>query len=280
MKKSFLTFIMVLLVTISTNVFAACGDINQISVDAGVIKKTGKYYTIYIPVGLKSVNVSASASGDWVKGYGPRTISTGNATKLEVDGSTCGGGIFTYPIYFEQTDEVIAANTTTTQKPATANESSTESTVTTDGTASTKNEVFLSSLKIEGYEIEFNKDVDTYTINVKNEVKRIDIEAVSDDTTAKIDITDNAKDLEEGENKVLINLVNKDNKKGQYIIVVNREKTKDDNAFLADIKIDGYLLTFDRDTTEYNLTIKNEKALNIVPTTESKTAWRGGYCTY
>ena len=270
MRRSYFIFILVLLITISTNVFAACGDINQVSVDVGTIKKDGKNYIIYVPVGAKSVNISASASGDWVKGYGPRTLSTGNVTKLMVDGSTCGGGTYTYQISFQQTDEVIAANTTTTaENTASTQSANTES---NNGTASTKNEIFLSSLKIEGYEIKFDKNVDLYTIKVKNDVKRVDIEAVAEDKTAKVDISDNAKALEEGENKILINLVNSENKKGQYIIVVDREKTLDDNAYLADIKIDGHLLTFDRDTTEYNLEIGNETALNIVPVTESKKA--------
>jgi len=276
MKKSFLTFITVLFVVISTNVFAACGDITQISTDTGTIKKSGNKFTIYIPVGVKSVNISASATGDWVKGYGPRTLLTSNVTKLMVDGTSCGGETITYPVYFEQTDQVVAVNETTTNSQKTTtnvqSQSSEESTEAKPSTASTKNEIFLSSLKVEDYDIEFDKEVDTYYIKVKNEVERIDIEAVAEDTTAKIDISDNAKALEEGENKVIINLVNKDNKKGQYIIIVTREKELDNNAFLADIKIDNYLLTFDRDTTEYNLAIKSEKALNIIATPESKYA--------
>ena len=266
------------LLTMQVNVFAACGAINSISTDVGTIKKTNDNgYVIMVPVGVKSVILSASASGDWAKGYGPRTVSTGNETKLVVDGTSCGGKEVTYKINFEQTDETLAANTTTSNKQQEkkldeTNASKETSSQSLTKTATTKNEIFLTSIKVEGYDLEFDKNVDTYNLEVNNDVERIEISVEKEDPNYTVEISANAKTLEEGENKVLINLTSPDGKKGQYIIIVNRKAKKDSNALLSNLIINGYTISFDPDKTEYDLTIKDETKLDITAKKESKTA--------
>ena len=62
---------------------------------------------------------------------------------------------------------------------------------------------YLSKLEIEGYEIEFNKDTLEYSIKVSSDVETLDITAVAEDSSARVNIYGNS-DFKEGENTVTV----------------------------------------------------------------------------
>lgn len=83
-------------------------------------------------------------------------------------------------------------------------------------------------LKIsDGYEIEitpqFDKDIFEYSCNIQNDIDKIDIEAVANDSDYYIEIIGN-ENLKEGQNEIIISVSKNDDEKTIYKINVNREK--------------------------------------------------------
>ena len=122
-------------------------------------------------------------------------------------------------------------------------------------------DVTLKSLKIKGYEIEFDKEVTDYELKVLKNVDKLDIEAKATDSKADIKIT-NPK-LSVGENEVKIEVSN-DGNTNTYLIKVT--KLNEDDKTLANLKsltIDNYEIDFKPDKYEYDLKIENENYLVI-----------------
>lgn len=84
------------------------------------------------------------------------------------------------------------------------------------------NDLSLSSLTIEGYEISFNKDVLEYSIDVLNEVEKINVNAIASDSKANVSVENN-ENLFVGENIVKV-IVSNNNDKKIYTIKVNRKQ--------------------------------------------------------
>lgn len=84
---------------------------------------------------------------------------------------------------------------------------------------------YLKSLEVEGYEIEFDKDTYEYKITVKNDVTSLDISALAEDSSARVEITGNG-DFKEGENTVTITVTAENGSTREYKLVVNREEAK------------------------------------------------------
>ena len=84
---------------------------------------------------------------------------------------------------------------------------------------------YLKTLEIEGYRIDFSKHQSFYTIYVPIEVKELKVNAVAESSKATVNIT-GADNLEENNNKIVIEVTaeNKDVKK--YIINVKRIEDK------------------------------------------------------
>lgn len=83
----------------------------------------------------------------------------------------------------------------------------------------------LKSLKIENYEIDFDKSKNIYTIEVEENINKLNVIAVAESKTAKVKIT-GADNLEANNNKVTIEVTPEKGDKKVYIINVNRIKEK------------------------------------------------------
>ena len=89
--------------------------------------------------------------------------------------------------------------------------------------ASTNN--YLSSLVIDGYEVEFDKYTNEYKITVKNDVTSLDIRANAEDYRSRVEMTGN-EGLKEGENTVTITVTAEDGSTREYKLVVEKEGKK------------------------------------------------------
>ena len=85
---------------------------------------------------------------------------------------------------------------------------------------------YLSKLEIEGYEIEFNKDTLEYNIKVSSDVETLDITAVAEDSSARVNIYGNS-DFKEGENTVTVVVTAEDGSERTYTITVDKEAKKE-----------------------------------------------------
>lgn len=85
---------------------------------------------------------------------------------------------------------------------------------------------YLSKLEIEGYEIDFNKDTLEYSIKVASDVETLDITAVAEDSSARVNIYGNSN-FKEGENKVTVVVTAEDGSERTYTITVNKEAKKE-----------------------------------------------------
>lgn len=84
------------------------------------------------------------------------------------------------------------------------------------------NNNFLKSLKIKGYDIDFNKGKLEYTINVSSSVKKLDIETALEDSSAKVEIKNN-DNFKMGKNEVLIIVTAENETVKQYKIIVEKD---------------------------------------------------------
>ena len=84
---------------------------------------------------------------------------------------------------------------------------------------------YLSSLEIDGYEIEFDKDTLEYNITVKNDVTSLDIRANAEDYRSRVEITGN-EGFKEGKNTVTITVRSEDGSTREYKLVVDKEEKK------------------------------------------------------
>ena len=85
---------------------------------------------------------------------------------------------------------------------------------------------YLSKLEIEGYELKFNKDTLEYSIKVSSDVETLDITAVAEDSSARVNIYGNS-DFKEGENTVTVVVTAEDGSERTYTITVDKEAKKE-----------------------------------------------------
>ncbi len=84
---------------------------------------------------------------------------------------------------------------------------------------------YLKELSIDGYEIDFDKDVTEYKIDVKNNVDSLDIKAIANDWRSTVVITGN-ENFKVGENVVTITVTAENGSTKEYKIVVNKADKK------------------------------------------------------
>ena len=106
------------------------------------------------------------------------------------------------------------------------------------------NDPMLKNLKINGQELEQGFDMFTteYTIIVKEDVEKINIEAIPDDENADVQIIGNTE-LKLGKNEIEIKVTaeNKINSQS-YFLNITRGNAENANANLKDLKIENYEL--------------------------------------
>lgn len=114
---------------------------------------------------------------------------------------------------------------------------------------------YLKSLSVEGYEItpEFNKNINTYYLAVKDDVTSVNVFAESEIESASIKITGNSN-LNKAENtiKVVVTSINKKTK--TYNIIVNKQK--DNGLNLTSLNIKGAEFLEEFDESKYYYTAK------------------------
>ncbi len=103
----------------------------------------------------------------------------------------------------------------------------------------------LKSLTVEGYEIPFDASTKEYELSVKNEVTTLNVDAVANDSNAKVEITN--EPLNVGLNKIVIKVTAEDESVSEYIINVTRNN---DNPAITIDKFKEVAETTTKDTIE------------------------------
>ena len=98
--------------------------------------------------------------------------------------------------------------------------------------------------------IQFNKYIFGYVINLEGSTSELDIEAVPLNKDAKVEISENAKNLIDGINKVEVRVIYND---VTTIYTITVYKNYKEEAKLNNININGYDLNFNKDILLLNL---------------------------
>lgn len=120
----------------------------------------------------------------------------------------------------------------------------------------------LSSLTISGLSFTFQSDIIYYNLEVDSSVSSVTISAEKKDNTDTVTGT-GTHDLNYGLNTIEVIVTNKEGVKKPYILNITRlqpgvpvpEKKK--NNYLTKIKFLGYEIDFDKNKTEYDITVDN-----------------------
>lgn len=97
---------------------------------------------------------------------------------------------------------------------------------------------YLKELTIDGYEIEFDKDVTEYKITVNNDVDSLDIKAIANDRRSTVVITGN-ENFKVGENIVTITVKAENGSTKEYKIIVNKKEKKKKATTLGEVEKDN-----------------------------------------
>jgi len=139
----------------------------------------------------------------------------------------------------------------------------TTTTVTTTTTTKVQANTKLKSLYLSSGNINFIPELFEYTINVDSTVNSINVTALPEDSSSKVEIKNN-NNIVKG-SVISIIVTGSDNSFTEYKInVIKEEKPKSSNAFLKSLSISEYKINFDKTINEYNIVLKNEiKSLTI-----------------
>lgn len=137
-------------------------------------------------------------------------------------------------------------------------------------TRSLSNNNNLTSISVDDKVIKMIKNKLKYTINVNNEITKVNITGVTEHEKATITV-DN-KDLVVGSNIISITVTAPNGEKKIYELDIVRDDLISTNADLKNIIISGYKLDFSSNVKKYNLTIKDEDELDIKVITDSDKA--------
>lgn len=125
-----------------------------------------------------------------------------------------------------------------------------------------EDDLFLSSLAIEGYELSpaFSKDVYNYMVKVDGSVKRLAVKAGAEDPECKVEIS--GEELSEsGTSEVNVKVTGKRGGERTYRINVQKEAvTSEDGGKLASLGVEGFLISphFDPSRTKYAVYVPYE----------------------
>lgn len=139
----------------------------------------------------------------------------------------------------------------------------TTTTTTTTTTVPVKSNTKLKSLTLSSGTITFSSDIYEYSISVESNVNSIDVTAIPEDETSKVEIKNNTN-IENG-SIISILVTGTDNSTSEYKINISKETyIMSNNAKLSSLSVEGYTLSFNSKINEYTLIIDEEdKELNI-----------------
>lgn len=193
-------------------------------------------------------------------------------TKSDVDN---GDNNIVYSAKSTGTYNITAKTTDWTSNPVriTVSEKTTTTTTTTT-TKSRSSNNYLSSITIDGEEIDdFSKNTTRYFIEVENDVTKVSIDAEAEDDTAEVDI-DGPNSLEVGDNEYTISVTSEDDTTKFYkVIVTRKDEEESSNTGIKRIKVRGYNFKFNKNSKTFYLNIdKEDTELDITVTLNDKNA--------
>ncbi len=200
-----------------------------------IFDKNTLNYNLNVDSNVTSILINASLedkTAKFVKGYGPRTVNLKygkNAIQIKVQAES--STIKTYTINVNRKDNRNTNN-------------------------------YLKTLTLSSGSINFNKNTLNYTMTVNYEITKINVQATTEDPKAKVTI--NSPNLIVGNNTITIKVTSENEQVRTYKIVVERlsqEVKKSDNNNVTSLKVLGHNFDFNKDTLEYDLSIKDEYAL-------------------
>ena len=129
----------------------------------------------------------------------------------------------------------------------------------------------LKKLMVDDNEIPLNEQDFLYTYTVENNVVKVNIKAQALDNKAQVEI-DRINNLEIGENEIGIYVTAPNGDVSRYTLYITRKPVLSNNAYLKELKIDGYNIAFNREEKYYNLKIKDEDELVISAISDDEKA--------
>lgn len=204
-------------------------------------------YTLTVKKDVTSVKINATLESDkssFNKGYGPRTVNLNYGVNNVLIKVTSESGVTkTYTIKITREDDRSSNN-------------------------------YLKSLNVSSGDFTFNKKTLNYSFSVQNDVTSLNVIATPEDSKSTVS---GAKtyNLKEGLNKISITVTAENKQTRTYTLQVTRivkNISKEVNNKLGSLEITNYQINFDPETTIYNLTIENEKSLNIIPKVQDSTS--------
>lgn len=287
MKKILLSvilfFIMILGVDAATLTVSG-SNVNvggKFTINIGSVNETSEYKLVYdyslISVESLSASITSSSS---IKANGSLVFRVNDSLKLEEDKNI--------EISLEDKNKnddtktikiVIKANNAKSTSKTTSTTTTKKQEVTT--TVKKSNDASLSSIsivdndaKVVAINPEFKPDVLEYNIKVEGKVKKIFIDARAKHDKALVTISDNVnKDLQMGENRIVITVSAEDGTNKLYTLNVIKE-VLDTDATLKTLSINNHPeFVFESNKFEYNLNLNNnEKELMFSYSTNNSKA--------
>lgn len=181
---------------------------------------------------------------------------------------TSGGGIYTPP-----TLAPITTPPTTTKKTTTKPITTKPTTPVTTAPVVQSNNNFLASLELDPGNISFSKTIQTYNLEITEDVTFIDVKLTLEDEKAKY-VIENNTDLNV-EKPILIIVTAENGELRTYTINLkykNEEIILDSNSKIKDLNIIGYDIDFNSEQISYTLKINKEKSLDIQIELEKETS--------
>ncbi len=221
-------------------------NLKELKVSEGVLSpsfnKNTLTYNVSVSNDVKTLDIEATKEVDsstYVEGYGPRTVEIQD-------------GLNTFQI------KVKSENGST--KTYTLNITKSEK--------SSNN--YLKALKLKDVELNFDKNVYEYNVNVLYNILETEVIAVPEDIKAKVEVIGN-KALIIGENVFTINVIAENGAVLSYKITINRleeGRALSSNNYLSELLINNYPIDFNKEITNYTIKINDENRLTISYTPE------------
>ncbi len=117
----------------------------------------------------------------------------------------------------------------------------------------------LSSIKVDGKEVNnFSSNVKSYNITVDGEKEGVNVEATPTDNKASVSGDIGTRSLKYGMNTLNIEVTSESGVKSTYTLYVTRNDSRSKINTLKTLKLSSGVLNFKPETTEYEITVKNE----------------------